>query len=188
MDINRIYELIGKYTEGNTTLEEEKCLREWIQEAGSALPADLQPFRNQFELFSAAQDIPINIHTIENAVLDRITDYEAQNAPAKRNIPFTRFLIAASLAAVIGLTGILVYRSVDRNETDTYDDPRMAYIETQKALLYVSQQMNKGIEPLSNVAKINTGQEQLRTIEKMDESLGMLNLVSFINKSSNLKK
>ncbi|MBN2813354.1 MAG: hypothetical protein JXQ80_04710 [Bacteroidales bacterium] len=188
MDISRIYELIGKYTEGNTTLEEEKYLREWIQEAGPALPADLLPFRNQFELFSAAQDIPVDIYALNNSILDRINDFETQNKPEKNSNRFSRLLIAASLAAVVGLAGFFLYRTGTHRETDTYADPQMAYLETQKALLFVSQQMNKGIEPLSNVTKINTGQDQLRTLERMDESLGMLNLVSFINKSSNLKK
>jgi hypothetical protein len=89
---------------------------------------------------------------------------------------------------MIGLAGIFLYQRSSSKATDTYTDPKLAYLETQKALLYVSEKMNKGIKPLSNVAKINSATSQLKSLEKMDRSLEMLNLVSIINVSSNMKK
>jgi hypothetical protein len=82
----------------------------------------------------------------------------------------------------------MIFQSQNRKTPDTYSDPQLAYIETQKALLYISQKMNKGMKPLSNVSKINAGTEPLKNLGKLDESLGMLTLVSFVNQSSNLKK
>jgi hypothetical protein len=97
-------------------------------------------------------------------------------------------MIAASIALIVGISGLLIYNAQNRASKDTFSDPRLAYLETQRTLLYISNKMNKGIEPLSNISKINTGTEELRNLGKIDKSLGMLNLVSFVNKSSNLKK
>ena len=96
--------------------------------------------------------------------------------------------IVLAVALMMGIAGVIVYQTKINNVKDTFTDPQLAYNETQKTLLYVSQKMNKGIEPLANISKINTGTNKLKTLEKIDQSLGMLNLVSFINRSSNLKK
>ena len=71
---------------------------------------------------------------------------------------------------------------------DTFDDPQLAYLEAQKTLLYVSKTMSKGMEPLKNVSKINEGTGHLKTLKKLDSGLEMMNMVSIINKSTNLKK
>jgi hypothetical protein len=108
--------------------------------------------------------------------------------PAEKKTYLLRYLVAASFALAIVLSGIFFLRSERDEITDTFTDPQLAYAETQKTLLFISQKMNEGMKPLDNISKINTGASQLKNLEKMDKSLGMLNLVSFINQSSNMKK
>jgi hypothetical protein len=187
MDTSQIRHLLAKYFEGNTTLEEERLLLEYFADEKEPAP-ELIPLKKQFGLFKAGRDLSLNIEALETKIIERIDKIEQQSHPVARKLNFTRLLVAASIAIILGFTGVIVYRSVIIKNRDTFTDPQLAYVETQKALLYISQKMNKGIEPLAHISKISTGSDKLKKLEKMDESLGMLNLVSFINQSSNLKK
>jgi hypothetical protein len=187
MEISQIKHLLAKYFEGNTTLEEEKVLQGYFTEEHE-IEADLLPLKNQFMLFQTGRDLKFDNGGLESKIAGQIDELDQQIKAAPRTLNISRFLIAASIALTIGLAGVIVYQTQKNNTRDTFTNPQLAYNETQRALLYVSQKMNKGIEPLSNISKINTANDKLKTLEKMDESLGMLNLVSFINRSSNLKK
>jgi len=186
MESDQIRLLLAKYFEGNTTLEEESQLQDYF--TTFAIDEEFLPFRKQFDIFRSGSYYPNVPSELESRILVNIDKYEAQSHPPKKTFFVSRLLIAASIALVIAFSGILFIKNQNSSLKDTYSDPQLAYLETQKALLFVSQKMNKGIEPLSNISKINSGAEQLKNIEKMDKSLEMLNFVSFINQSSNLKK
>ena len=187
MDKVQIQQLLTKYFEGNTTLEEERFLQEYFA-AGAGIDEDLHSMKKHFELFRIGSRLSFDTVAIESGILKCIESYEHEMHPPVRQINLTKLLIAASIALVITFSGIFFLKNKNSSLHDTYSDPQLAYQETQKALLYVSQKMNKGLDPLSKISKINTGTSQLKKLEKMDESLGMLNLVSIINQSSNLKK
>ena len=187
MDINQLKNLLTRYFEGNTTLEEERYLHRYFATEDN-IPVELVTYRDQFMIIrEVADDRPDTaplMHRIgEMIAADRVS---MPQSSARRTI--VRFLVAASVTLLVGVSALFILHERKPAARDTYSDPQLAYNEAQKALLYISQKMNKGIEPLSNVAKINTGTDKLRSLEKMDESLGMLNLVYFINNSSNLKK
>lgn len=185
MKNDHIHQLLIKYFEGNTSLEEERALKEFFSGENQIDP-EWMPVKAQFDLFSTGKRIIPDSPGLEFKILNKISESERNSLPQKR-FNMMRFAAAAVIIISLVVPGILIYDSQNRIK-DTYDDPRIAYMETQKALMFVSQKMNKGMEPLSNISKINTGREQLKKIEKIDRSMGMLNLVSFINQSSNLKK
>lgn len=186
MDTNQVKQLLAKYSEGNTTLFEEKALLEYFTEEHE-IDADLKSWKAQFTILKNCRELKFDISGLESKIAEQI-DGSVKIPPSSRKLHVSRFLVAASIALMITIGGVIFFQ-IQRNQTkDTFTDPQIAYHETQKALLYISLKMNKGIEPLSNISKISTGSDKLKTLEKMDESLGMLNLVSFINKSSNLKK
>lgn len=187
MDINRIRQLLESYFEGATTLDEERTLRDYFT-GDQQIEDDLIPYRAQFTLLNKASLPPDKSDVLEAKIMNRILNMEAGGAVKTRKMPLRRVLMAASMAAAVGLSALLFNHFHNSESKDTYADPQLAYQETQKALIYISQKMNQGLEPLNNVSKINTGANQLRNIGKMDESLGMLNLVSIINQSSNMKK
>jgi hypothetical protein len=187
MERNQIHRLLEKYFEGNTTLEEERILTGFLMELDSR-DTELLPVKKQFELFRTGQELSFNTDQLDEKIMRSIAEYENQQIPPVRKIRITRFLLAASIAIAVVLTGIFLLRSGNKVINDTYTDPRLAYEETQKTLIYISSKINEGMKPLNNISKINSGTEQLRNLEKIDKSLGMLNLVSFINPSSNLKK
>jgi hypothetical protein len=186
MESDQIRLLLAKYFEGNTTLEEDKQLQDYFTTA--AIEEEFLPFKKQFDIFRSGSRYPNVLPEMEARILENIDKYEAKSRSPKKAFYVSRLLIAASIALIIAFSGVLFIKNQNSGLKDTYSDPQLAYLETQKALLFVSQKMNKGIEPLSNLSKISSGSEQLKNIEKMDKSLEMLNFVSFINQSSNLKK
>jgi hypothetical protein len=187
MDLNQIKHLLTKYFEGVTTLEEERLLQTYFTEE-IEIPDELVSYRQQFVLLKVVADNKPDPKELELRIAAQIDNQTIIMQPVSYYRSLYRIMIAASIALLIGVSGILIYQNQKNSPKDTYNDPQLAYNEAQRALLYVSQKMNKGIKPLSNVAKINTGTDKLKSLGKLDESLGMLNLVSFINRSSNLKK
>lgn len=187
MDINQIKLLLTKYFDGQTSLEEEKVLRRYFGDEVE-IPDELLTYKQQFIIISASAQASHDTRKLELRISEIIDNQNITIQPVNRRSLLYRYLAAASVILLIGVSGVLIYQARNSGLKDTYSDPKLAYNEAQKALLYVSQQMNKGIEPLSNVTKITTGTNKLKTLEKMDESMGMLNLVSIINRSSNLKK
>jgi hypothetical protein len=187
MEYNQIKQLLTRYFDGETTLEEEKMLREYFTGEGE-IPADLVSSGQLFMLLRTAAGDKPDARELESRLSALIDDQTVAMHPVSKQRMLYRFLAAASVVLLIGVSGIFIYRSQNTVPRDTFADPVAAYSEAQRTLLYISEKMNQGMKPLSHITAINTGTEKLKSIEKMDESMGMLNLVSFINKSSNLKK
>ncbi len=187
MDINQIRHLLTNYFNGVTTLEEEKLLFRYFAEE-SDIPPELASYRPQFNLLGSVADEKPDTAALTHKIAERIDNLVNSSQTVLPGRSLKRFLVAASIALFIGISGLVIYKIYYSGPKDTYRDPQLAYNQAEKALLYVSLQMKRGMEPLSNVSKISTGTSKLSILGKMDESMGMLNLVSFINQSSNLKK
>ncbi len=187
MEYNQIKQLLTRYYNGTTTLEEEKMLQEYFTGEGD-LPADLVSSGRPFMLYRTAAGDKPDTAVLEARLSALIDEQTVTMHPVSRQNTLYRFLAAASIAILIGVSGIFIYRSQKSVPSDTFTDPVAAYNEAQRTLLYISEKMNSGMKPLSHISAINTGTDKLKSLEKIDESMGMLNLVSFINKSSNLKK
>jgi|WetSurMetagenome_2_1015567.scaffolds.fasta_scaffold14484_1 hypothetical protein len=183
---DRIRTLLSKYYEGNTTLGEEKELISFFCQ--NSISEEFSPVKKQFELLHKARSLTIPGETLENSIIDTVMAYELMANRHQKKRTLNHYMIAASVALLVGISSIWIYTAQKKQPHDTFTDPKLAYIETQNALLLISHKLNKGIEPLTQIEKINTGKNQLKNLGKMDESLEMLNLVSFVNKSSNIKK
>jgi hypothetical protein len=187
MNISQIKQILGKFYNGETTLDEERSLEAFFLEE-RPWEEDLIPLKKQFMVYHEMKTFQPDITGMEQKVADQIKALEEQSLPRVRTLPVTKWLAAASIVLLIGFAGIMGYRLQHDKVKDTYSDPQLAYKEAEKALLFVSQQMNKGMQPLNHINKMNTATRNLKALEKIDESLGMLQLVSIVNSSSNLKK
>lgn len=187
MDTMQIKVLLEKYFDAMTSLEEEQLLFRYF--TGEGIAEELQPYREHFRMLQTGRDPLPDRAAFEERLAGLLETPEEELPNVVRRIRLLpRIAAAASVAILIGASVLFVTRNQWHNERDTFTDPQLAYLEAQKTLLYVSQTMNKGIDPLKNVSKINTGTKHLKSLKKLDSSFEMLNMVSFINKSSNLKK
>jgi hypothetical protein len=186
METGQLKILLEKYFEGQTTLQEEQALLDFF--TGDQNTAEMNPYRQQFMLLKEAREQSVYTSEFEKRLTGLIDEQlKTANAIPRRKLYF-RYAAAASIAVLIGLSAMVLVRSRFQKQEDTYSDPQLAYMEVQKTLLYVSHTMNRGIEPLSNVSRINTATGNLEHLKKLDNGIKMLNFVSIINKSSNLKK
>jgi hypothetical protein len=186
MDIKEIQVLLEKYFEGETTLEEDQALLDYF--SGENIDSKLRPWQQQFLLLKSGREPLVFDPEFESRLAGLIEAQEEVPQHEHRSRWISRLAVAATIAVLIGISGVIVLNKEWHKEKDTFSDPQLAYAEAQKTLMYVSQKMNQGMKPLNAVSKINAGSKSLKSLKKLDHSLDMLNRVSFMNQSSNLKK
>jgi hypothetical protein len=133
MELNRIEEILEKYFEGETTIAEEKELKNYFSSPHVA--QHLEQYQPIFGYFSQ--------------VKEQKSTQEIPLQTKKRNVAWLS--IAASFVVLLGV-GTYFYVSetntttvVTQSELGTYDNPEEALAATQKALALLSNNVNVGI-------------------------------------------
>ncbi len=134
MALDRIENLLEKYFEADTSIAEEKELKDYF--ASSDVAQHLEQYKPIFgyavqakqEQFTAT--IPLKTKTRKSVVW---------------------LSVAASVVVLLGV-GLFTFNNYNQSKSDdlgTYDDPEVAFRETQKALAMISRSVNKGIESMN---------------------------------------
>ncbi|MEJ7645012.1 MAG: hypothetical protein WKF87_10495 [Chryseolinea sp.] len=161
MDSERLQQLLARYWSGDTTLEEEAQLREHFQNGD--VPDDLKETAALFRYFSEGKMKSLNDLAFEPAVIERI------HAPKKGGRLVALFYNASKIAA--GLVVVIVATWFIRNEirkstphevVDTYDDPKLAFEETKKALLMISKSFGTAQAQAKKINMFNEAQEEIQ--------------------------
>ena len=154
METDSIKVLLDKYWEGESSIEDERLLKEYF--STDQIDPALEALRPLFAFYKQQGEI---------AMASEI-NLKPRIEPVAR-IHNLRWLInvAATVLVFIGLFFANRYQDQRAKETyvfvDTYDDPKVAYQEVKEALMFVSTKMNKGLskadqslakmEPLDNI-------------------------------------
>jgi len=166
MEYAEINEFLNKYLAGETTLEEEALLREYFKRTD--LPDDHPEMKEMFRYFvDAHQDTatPFDIADELNAVIEN----EQKKETRHRFRPLYAWIASAAAVLVISLG---IYHSLNKPETivkDTYKDPRLAYLETKRALLLISNTMNHNTADLKYLAKVDESFNHMKKIAEIDK-------------------
>ena len=162
MNVNEIKALIGKYYEGTTTESEEHQLKAFF--ASEEVPAELLDEKAFFDAFLMPEPaIPVHLEKRIEHQIDGWNTVEKTVNRRARTVSM-RWIsgIAASIVLVVSVA-IFVNTRADRREyaiqEDTYDNPKDAYAETQRALKLFSSKMNKGLAQISNNKHQNKNKE-----------------------------
>lgn len=86
---------------------------------------------------------------LEQRLSQKIDEWERQEMlSSHRRTTYRRrtLAIAASLLIVGGIGLYLISAPSGRGTIDTYNDPELAYAETERALLLLAENLNKGID------------------------------------------
>jgi hypothetical protein len=134
MASDRIEKILEKYFEAETSIAEEKELKEYFTSSNVAPPLEqYQPLfgyavQAKQEQFKAT--IPLN---------------------TKKRNSVVWLSVAASVAVLLGVSLFTYqhYHQPKSNDLGTIDDPEVAFRETQKALAMISEHVNKGIGSMS---------------------------------------
>jgi hypothetical protein len=163
MEYNKISELLEKYWEGETSLEEEEMLRSFYATEHKELPADLLEAQSLFRYF----------HTEANLELPELPEMEtviAQLSPVVKQKPWDHWMKYAAvflIAIGLGYAG-RQYQEKQRRmdvvlaQRDTYDDPQKAFAATQKALRLLAKNLNKGTSQVQKLSYFNEATERIK--------------------------
>lgn len=139
MEYNTIKNLLDKYFEGLTNIQEENDLKNYF--LNDIIHKDFKQFEPIFRYFkSESQIINKKEFVFEAKINNKIW-----------------FSIAATFLLITGLTTFFYYNNnTNNNDLGTYKNPELAFKETQKALKMLSENVNIGV---SSIAYINEFQK-----------------------------
>jgi len=166
MEYREIDELLNRYLEGETTLEEEVLLKDYFSRQ------DIDPkhleWKEMFRFFAEDQknSAPsFDTETELKAVIEGEWKKETRNR-------FRRIIAWAGSAAAILVLSFGLFNYLNKPKApvkDTYTDSRLAYIETKRALMMVSKAMNRNTASLKYLSKIDDSFNQMKKIAQIDK-------------------
>ena len=157
MDKTRLTYLEKRYWAGETSLDEERELKEAIRNDSEGASE---------ELVSLFQELNRNTEKELDADFDSVfwNSVESDNSGA-RIFTLSLFLRYAAVGVILlGLTFAVWNIILNENspkgtpeaaiaQADTFDDPEVAFEETKRALMFASQKLNKGKEPIKEIKR-----------------------------------
>lgn len=152
MEEIKIRQLLDKYWEGETSLEEERELSSYF--GSSQVTDEFAPFIPLFAFFEEGRHIRMEASVVQPPIEE-----------TKGKIVNIRWLVSIAASVAIFLAVFFINQKISTEQTaqyafeDTYHTPEEAYAEVKKALLYVSTKMNKGV---------TTAAESLEKMEPLD--------------------
>lgn len=168
MEWNRIEALVEKYWAGETSVEEEKELKQFFRTSDpSQWTASLREVADLFRYYATEEANQPLGQVFDNRLLNQLKARPSDKESKIRPLYLNWLKLAACLVLVV--SAVLVWRNrkteklaVQRTEKDTFEDPQKAYEETRKALLLVSVQLNRGKSYAREIRKINEAEELVR--------------------------
>lgn len=164
MDSNRIENLLSKYWNCETSLEEEQQLREYFK--GGDIPEQWKETAALFRYFEENKKKTLNDVAFDAAVMQNV-------APQKKGKLVKLFYNSMRIAAGIAVLVMAVWfvRKEVRDTTpqevvDTYDDPQLAFEETKKALLMISKSFGTAENQAKKLNMFNEAQEEIQKKDK----------------------
>lgn len=165
MDSEKINRLLQKYWDCQTTLEEEQELRDYFRQHS---PDGLKDTAPLFQYFSEQKEKRLTDVSFEPGVIKQLKRPKGQ----MRTLIYNTMRIAAGIVVLIMAVWLvrMEVREIGPAEvTDTYDDPKMAFEETKKALMMISRSFNTAEEQARKINLFNEAQKELQKEEPTKE-------------------
>lgn len=164
MDSERLHELLKKYWDCETTLEEERELQIYFRNPPLE---NLKETASLFRYFEQQKN-----KKLDDSTFDRELRHKVRGGGKVRTLVFNSMRIAAGIIVLImavWLVRIEVRKSTPAEMSDTYDDPKMAFEETKKALMMISRSFNTAEEQARKINLFNEAQKDIKKQETQNE-------------------
>ena len=183
MSYDKIDLLLEKYFNGETSLEEEKELKEFFL-TSKDIPEELVQLKNQFFALDELAAVELD-NSFDQKILDSISADDADNKtrfltlekkPVKKHtISYAWATLAASVLILLSVwTSINHFQN--KHALNQLNNPELAYQEVSNALgilavnfdkglsktQQAAQPLNRGLYALGNVEKVGIGVETLK--------------------------
>ncbi|MCD9019376.1 hypothetical protein [Parachryseolinea silvisoli] len=160
MDSNKIEALLQKYWEAETSQEEEQQLREWFR--NHQAPEPWKETAAMFRYFDDTKKKSLDDASFNATVVSNLPTAEAGRI---RKLVYNTLRIAAGVSVLCLATWFVhteMQESADPEVVDTYSDPKLAFEETKKALLLISQSFGKAEKQARKINMFNEAQEEIK--------------------------
>lgn len=162
MDSNRINELLKKYWDCETSLEEEEELRAFF--SGSQVPDQYKETAALFRYFNDSKKKSLKDVGFEEKVLQTVSPRKGKLVSLLRN----SMRIAAGIAVLMVAFVFIrkeIRKTTPQEVVDTFDDPQLAFEETKKALMIISQGIGQAQKEASKINMFNEAREEVQKSE-----------------------
>lgn len=165
MDSKGLEQLLEKYWNCETSLEEEKLLREYFK--GNDVPESMKDTASLFKYFETER-ARTSEEDLGRTVTKKIRSRQRGKIITMVNV-YRMARIAAGLLVVVVATYFVrqeVRKSYPPEIADTISDPKLALEETKKALLLISRGFGKAKEGAAKVNMLNEAEEKISGKDK----------------------
>lgn len=168
MDSKHIEQLLEKYWNAETSLEEENDLHRYFQ--GKDVPDHLKETASLFRFFEEEKSKGLD-KNFDAVVTKQIRQRQGGKVISMKNW-FQTARVAAGVAVVVAaiyLIGREVRDSKPTEMTDTQSDPKLAFEETKKALLMISKNFHKAQTEASKINLLNEAEDKIQQKQGKDK-------------------
>ncbi|HTF18390.1 MAG TPA: hypothetical protein VK658_09980 [Chryseolinea sp.] len=161
MDSSKVQQLLQKYWSGETTLEEEQLLKDHFKQ--DEVPEELSEVAAMFRYFDQTKQNALNDIAFDRTVIEKVSGKPKEGRI--RNLVFNSMRIAAGVVVVVAATWFIrkeIRQTTPQAIVDTYDDPKLAFEETKKALMMISKSFGTAEEQAKKINLFNEAQEEIQ--------------------------
>ncbi len=165
---SRIKELVEKYWECETSLEEEKELKDYFKM--HSVSDEWKETATLFKYFETQHRQHKVKAEFDNKVKEKINNSNKGNVV---KMFFMTAKIAAGVLVLVAATYLVreeVRKSYPTEMVDTYSDPELAFEETKKALMMISKTFGKAQQETRKISVFNEAEQIIQKGAKDDSS------------------
>jgi hypothetical protein len=169
MNTSEIETLLDKFYEGNSSLSEEKILREFFQ--GPDVPAHLEPHQPLFVHYATEMKQGIGNEDFERELTAKLTEKPGERPAIRLQPNRNRFLFISGIAAgILLLIGLFFtfQQDVFKNRLGQAGttDPAIAYADASEALMLVSGNLNNGLRQVERLQMVDKAMKNVQLFNK----------------------
>ncbi|HTH57955.1 MAG TPA: hypothetical protein VL728_18030 [Cyclobacteriaceae bacterium] len=168
MDSKHIEELLEKYWNAETTLEQEEELRVFFQ--GNDIPENMSETATLFRYFENEKSKNLS-EKFDADVTKKVQQRQGGKIVAMKDW-FRMARVAAGIIVVVAAVFLIGKQVREKGEmVDTQSDPKLAFEETKKALMMISKNFHKAQKEASMINLLNEAEQtiQKKPSEKKEE-------------------
>jgi hypothetical protein len=169
MDSKQLEELLHKYWECETSLEEEQQLREYF--CRTDVPEPWKDTAALFQYFEKQKQKTVQPQ-FEEAVIQAI-----KRPPGGKTLSLVQISLRIAAGVAVVLAAVFFVRQEIRSNNadiafeDTYDDPRKALEETKKALMMISKGFGRAETQAKKINMLNEAQDKIQAKPEVNTEL-----------------
>ena len=181
MSSQGIEKILVKYFEGETSLAEERKLREYFRQED--IPDHLVELREQFDLFEKEGSIELP-DSFDEELFEEIKKQERGRKISRRNNIYYISGVAATILILI--TVFFRFDPFLSSRQGNNAEAELAFTQASNILYFVSDKFNKGADPLGKMARFDEGVKNLNSVKKFDEGVSKASPLSRFNQITKL--